>query len=168
MELRAADHGCAVDTRAEVRRESDGGLVVSMVVPMPRHPWNSNERGGWRARKQREVTLRRQILSVAHANRMSLGFPPASMPRVLRAFLIRGYGQGSLDTEQRYTALKPVVDALKNRHSGCEQAGWLVDDSRRWVDYASEEEVDRDLGPAVRLTIRVSAAEVATWPAGGP
>jgi hypothetical protein len=68
----------------------------------------------------------------------------------LRMMLLRGSGQRLLDRDQVVATLKPVVDGL------CD-AGWIVDDSEKWLEYTMpRQKIDREHGPAVIVELEAS------------
>lgn len=123
--------------------------MTTFHVAIPRTLPTPNSRMHWSDRSPLVAQIRTAVAVQARIKRIALRVPVAIDKRSLRLQLIRGKGQKLLDPDNCVAALKPVVDGLKD-------AGWIVDDSQKWLEYSADQA--RGKQPGVVVTVEECAA----------
>lgn len=117
---------------------------IAFYLYLPCKPLTANDHVHWRARSWNTHKIRdaAKLQALSHRNQMRL--PAASTPQRLHLILIHAKGSRTLDTDQVYAALKPVVDGLRD-------AQLILDDSPTWLYYTASQEKGTDSAIRVRV-----------------
>lgn len=126
----------------------------SFTIAVPHDLPTANSRLHWAKRAALTKQAREVVTAQARAKRLRNGpvwavgtriVPEATGRCYLHMTLIRGKGQRMLDHDNAVSAMKPVIDGLVS-------AGWLKDDSFKWLQYDADQR--RGPEPAVEVCIR--------------
>lgn len=102
----------------------------------------------------REKKLRNHFANGAQLYRIYCNQPACvEEKRIVTITRLMGKRQRELDEDGLYSALKPCLDAMRD-------AGWIYNDSPRWVHYTALQERAEDRVAAIRVEIEHAPSPV--------